>query len=65
MIPHHILKEVLADQLKRFTNQDPGIPRRIDPEQYRNNLHFAPPVKKQFRFPVLPPRTKLALSTRR
>jgi len=36
MIPHHILKEVLADQLKRFTNQDPGIPRRIDPEQYRN-----------------------------
>ena len=36
MIPLHILKEVLADQLKRFTNQDPGIPRRIDPEQYRN-----------------------------
>jgi len=36
MIPHHTLKEVIADQLKRFTNQDPGIARRIDPAQYRN-----------------------------
>lgn len=36
MIAYHILKEIIGDQHLRFHNQEPGIPRRIDPEQYRS-----------------------------
>ncbi len=36
MIPHYILKQVIGDQLSRFSRQDPGIPRRIDIQRYQN-----------------------------